>query len=452
MERPAMSQPTRAPLPDATDDVFLKELLDSINVLRARHGVEPLTLDPELVTYAKARARTASSYEGLAENHAGNKGSGYGENMSLQQTMSDQPAPTSVASSSWYGEIVDYDFPGAKSYQEQVTGHFTQLVWKGSTKFGAARAFGKGTDYYETYIVANFSPAGNMGGEYATNVVAPTKGQGDAATLRWASFDGTTWSPVTLLSDHQSSHGPAVAMFDVFGETLYCVHRGSADTALRCTTWDVDTPIPHCETAVAPGLAVHENRLYCAYLDTTSDAQLQYTRFNGMSWTGAAPIGGRAGAGPALAVYRGKLYCAHRGPGSDARIWFTCLDGKTWATDTPIPVPDCDTEVVPALAVYRDELYCAHRGNDGYVRYTVFDGTSWRADRRVSDIVTSSGPSLAVYRDKLYCGYRGRGDNLRYVTFDGTAWSPSATVPGGTTTKNPALAVHHDRLYFVHRG
>jgi len=446
-----MTSPVRDPLPDRTDDVFLKELLDSVNVFRARHGVEPLTLDPDLVKYAKNRAKVVSTYDGLDENHAGNKGSGYGENMSLQMTMSDQPAPTTVASSSWYGEIVDYDFADAKSYAGQVTGHFTQLVWKGSTKFGAARVFGKGPEYYETYIVANFSPAGNMGGEYATNVVTPTTGQDNDATLRWTSFDGTTWSPVALLSDHESSHGPAAAMFNVFGETLYCVHKGNTDTTLRYTTWATDTPIPNCATAVASALAVYQNKLYCAHLDTTSDAQLQYTRFNGMSWAKATQIGGQAGAGPALAVYQDKLYCAHRGPSKDARIWFTSFDGKAWATDTPIPIPNCETEVIPALAVYQDKLYCAHRGNDAYVRCTTFDGTSWSADNRISDIPTASGPALAVYQDKLYCVYRGAANNLRYLTFDGTTWSAPATIPNATTTKNPALAVHHNRLYCVHR-
>ena len=149
------------PLPDRTDDVFLKELLDSTNAFRARHGAAPLTLDPDLVRYSKSRAQVASTFDALSEGHKGNEGSGYGENMSWQGTMDDQPASTTNATSSWYAEIIDYNFADAKGFDNSfATGHFTQLVWKGSTKFGAARVFGKksaDSPFYETYIVANFS-------------------------------------------------------------------------------------------------------------------------------------------------------------------------------------------------------------------------------------------------------------------------------------------------------
>jgi hypothetical protein len=301
--------------------------------------------------------------------------------------------------------------------------------------------------------VANFSPAGNYSGQYATNVVTPTKGQDNDATLRWTSFDGTTWSPVALLSEHESSHGPAVAVFSAFGgpDTLYCVHKGNTDTNLRYTTWATDTVIPNCVTGgAAQGLAVYQDKLVGAYVDNTSEGQLQFTSYDGMSWAAAAQIGAQAGAGPAMATYQNKLFCVHRSR-SDARLCVTTFDGTAWSTDTPIPIPNCQTAVIPALAVYRDKLYCAHHGNDGYVWCTIFDGTSWSEEKRISDGVTASGPALAAYQDKLYCAYRGGGDYVRYLSYDGTAWSASAKIPDAPTTKNPALAVHHNRLYCVHR-
>jgi hypothetical protein len=437
-------------LPDRTDDVFLKEILDSVNALRARHGVDPLTLDPDLVANAKNRAQVVSTYDMLNEDHRGAT-PGLGENLSWQATGSNEPAATTGASLGWYGEIVDHDFAASKQFDNRwATGHFTQLVWKGSTKFGAGRAFGKKGDnspWYETYIVANFSPAGNMAGDYATNVLAPTKGRDNAATLRWTSFDGVTWSPVTLLSEHLSSTGPAAA---AFSDTLYCLHRGDADASISYTTWTSDTKIPGT-TDHSPAAAVYQDKLYCVYRGTGTDATLRYTRFDGMTWAESTPIAAQTAAGPALAVYQDKLYCVHRGTGTDGRLWVTTFDGTTWSTDTRLTA-DCQTATAPTLAVYKDKLYCLHRGkDDAGIWFTSFDGTTWAPDSRIAQLATPSAPALAVYQNKLYCVCRATDDTLRFFSYDGTSWTATTKIPNATSTANPALAVHHERLYCVHR-
>ncbi len=71
---------------------------------------------------------------------------------------------------SWYGEKAAYNFnePGFS----EATGHFTQLVWKGSKKLGCGIAFAnKNTT---AIIVANYDPPGNFDGEYGDHVLAPT--------------------------------------------------------------------------------------------------------------------------------------------------------------------------------------------------------------------------------------------------------------------------------------
>ncbi len=48
------------------------------------------------------------------------------------------------------------------------SGHFTQLVWRGSRLLGVGLASdGKG----KTVVVANYDPAGNYLGRYAENVL-----------------------------------------------------------------------------------------------------------------------------------------------------------------------------------------------------------------------------------------------------------------------------------------
>ncbi len=57
----------------------------------------------------------------------------------------------------------DYDFK--KPGYSDKTGHFTQIVWKSTKKVGCARCGGKGSKWYETYVVCDYSPSGNIVGD-----------------------------------------------------------------------------------------------------------------------------------------------------------------------------------------------------------------------------------------------------------------------------------------------
>ena len=62
------------------------------------------------------------------------------------------------ATDMWYNEIQQYNFnnPGFAS----GTGHFTQLVWAETTQIGV----GKATNGGQTFVVANYTPPGNVVG------------------------------------------------------------------------------------------------------------------------------------------------------------------------------------------------------------------------------------------------------------------------------------------------
>lgn len=64
----------------------------------------------------------------------------------------------------WYNEVQNYNFssPGFANN----TGHFTQLVWKGTTHVGIGKAVRGST----TFVVANYVPPGNVAGQYEQNV------------------------------------------------------------------------------------------------------------------------------------------------------------------------------------------------------------------------------------------------------------------------------------------
>ena len=63
--------------------------------------------------------------------------------------------------------------PGYSFGSEQSsggTGHFTQVVWKGSTELGIGKANAEKNGMYCTYVVGRYQKAGNFIGKYKENV------------------------------------------------------------------------------------------------------------------------------------------------------------------------------------------------------------------------------------------------------------------------------------------
>jgi uncharacterized protein YkwD len=76
----------------------------------------------------------------------------------------------------WGGEVRHFNLDTKKDKGTGVTGHFTQLVWKSTTKVGCGFAMSnvpKGNDYFEwkAYWVCNYHPAGNVLGQYGQNIL-----------------------------------------------------------------------------------------------------------------------------------------------------------------------------------------------------------------------------------------------------------------------------------------
>lgn len=100
----------------------------------------------------------------------------YGENLFMSGTTHDTISATCEdAVKAWYSEIKDWVFTSSKS-NGGVTGHFTQVVWKGTKKIGVGFQVGKnkvkmgGHDMTVVYVVGRYDPPGNMQGAYADNV------------------------------------------------------------------------------------------------------------------------------------------------------------------------------------------------------------------------------------------------------------------------------------------
>ncbi|MFJ6216892.1 CAP domain-containing protein [Streptomyces sp. NPDC092296] len=165
----AAPAPARPALPDTTTKSFLDEALKEANAVRAKHHAPPLVLDKQLNTEAAARAQDISRWEALSGTGTSGPRPGTAENFYWGGSSTPAVRGAADAVASWAAEGKSYDFkhPGATA----GTGRFTQLVWKATTRVGAARTSGKGAQWYETYVVFVFRSPGNVAGQYAQNVL-----------------------------------------------------------------------------------------------------------------------------------------------------------------------------------------------------------------------------------------------------------------------------------------
>ncbi|KAH0596636.1 hypothetical protein MHUMG1_05754 [Metarhizium humberi] len=148
---------------------FKSEMLAAHNFFRSQHGgsqqgVNDLTWDDKL-------ANTAQPWSAKCV-FEHNK-SGYGENIAYH----------SAKNTAW-GEFVNMWGEERKQYNfdqggfSSGTGHFTQVVWKGTTTVGCGQTWCDGTtgNIKGLFVVCNYNPPGNYNNDYKNNVLKQTKG------------------------------------------------------------------------------------------------------------------------------------------------------------------------------------------------------------------------------------------------------------------------------------
>jgi hypothetical protein len=147
-----------------------QEMLTLQNAKRSLHCAPPFTWSNTLAAaaqqWANACTRDPNNSAVFAHSPASSRPN-QGENLAWG-TGSFATASSSVER--WYDEGSQYNYsaPGFSG----ATGHFTQMVWKGSTQLGCAMANCSG----ETLWVCRYSPAGNITnpGQFQQNVLPAT--------------------------------------------------------------------------------------------------------------------------------------------------------------------------------------------------------------------------------------------------------------------------------------
>ncbi|EDO35383.1 predicted protein [Nematostella vectensis] len=141
---------------------FQKDCIEVHNELRAQHQAPKVTWSDQLAKDAQAWANHIAK-NGRLEHSSPDSRPDQGENLFMSS-----PGEINAGDvvDEWYSEVSKYKF--GKPGWQSGTGHFTQVVWKGTKEVAMASAEGPDGS---VYVVGRYKPAGNVLTQFADNVL-----------------------------------------------------------------------------------------------------------------------------------------------------------------------------------------------------------------------------------------------------------------------------------------
>ena len=147
---------------NAEHEAFLLEILEKHNVHRRNHGAPDLVINLDLCRIAQDHSDDLTRRNAFEHSKCLWGSKKIGENVAM---MIGGKLTAENMTNMWYDEIKEYDFNNQGF--SLTTGHFTQLVWRGTEEVG----FGISERADNTWIgVGNYYPPGNYSGQYENNV------------------------------------------------------------------------------------------------------------------------------------------------------------------------------------------------------------------------------------------------------------------------------------------
>ncbi|KAF6209046.1 hypothetical protein GE061_014789 [Apolygus lucorum] len=90
------------------------------------------------------------------------RGQPFGQNMAMTMSYTkngiDNPNIESMINS-WFNEVYEHGYTGGYNY---ATGHYSQMIWARSNKVGCGLTSYFSNNLYNSLLVCNYSPAGNV--------------------------------------------------------------------------------------------------------------------------------------------------------------------------------------------------------------------------------------------------------------------------------------------------
>ncbi len=146
----------------------IRGITSAHNDLRAALNLPDLIWSDKLAAVAQEWATHLANNKGCKMQHRPRHGENsrpFGENIYWASPLNwsdgrkeiQEVAPTTVVQS-WASEVEDYDYNSNSCRKEKVCGHYTQVVWRNTTKLGCGMAI---CSNKSQIWVCNYDPPGN---------------------------------------------------------------------------------------------------------------------------------------------------------------------------------------------------------------------------------------------------------------------------------------------------
>lgn len=153
------------PKPQQKQNSFIEDVVKTHNKFRKQHGCSDLKQNKEINALAQTWADNLAKSGDLKHSNHSYKGGQLGENVATKWSSVGGDYTGQEVSDQWYKEKEKFDFADPKF--TPGTGHFSQIVWKGTKEIGVGRSY---TTDGRVFVVCNYYPAGNVIGRFQENV------------------------------------------------------------------------------------------------------------------------------------------------------------------------------------------------------------------------------------------------------------------------------------------
>ncbi|KAG2415304.1 hypothetical protein HFD88_006495 [Aspergillus terreus] len=169
------STSTSSSAPAATPTDYQSAILYNHNVHRSNHSASSLAWSADLESSAHTLASRC-----VYQHDTSIAGGGYGQNIGYGVSADEIGVMiTNLMYNNemgYYSDLYGEATPDMTNFD--LWGHFSQIVWKGTTHVGCATVTCPSLGNVDSssavpFTVCNYSPAGNYDGEYSSNVLAP---------------------------------------------------------------------------------------------------------------------------------------------------------------------------------------------------------------------------------------------------------------------------------------
>ena len=244
------------------------------------------------------------------------------------------------------------------------------------------------------------------------------------------------------------------------GELWYARHGSTGD-------WWPDGQVPIDGMVESPSPVEYpQGKLYIFYLQVAT--LLSYSVFDGERWDRNIVPDVDARNSPSALVWNRNVHVFYQAGhlvAPNANLGYRYMDSAgNWSSEQAVPGAELweSPSAVRFGPDYPDDLYIFYQnqagGGQGQLFYARWSSAvkTWLAPVQVQNVGMSDSPSAVVFRGHLYVFHQGAYQNgeLWYSVFDGNTWAADKRIDLGVrlVAKSPGAVVWNQAIHVFYQG